>query len=299
MDQTTYYNILFSDEQIARGYLLKKCFKRYQRYCPRCQGRNLYKLRKGKLSKGNFRCANCAYTFHDFSGRWISRGRLSPVKWLTLIRLFEQEADVREIARTVGLNLYYQAAYKAIKTIRLAILSHAEDVQTLLEGDSELAKDYYGGRYVDTREQGPSKIPVFGIMEQTGLVQVMVVPGMSAANVLQLDIKKVRRGNIVYTDKYKDYDSLIFCGYRDLKTDHETAFSKGNIYIDGQEGFWSWAKKRLIRQHGFSKTNFPLYLKELEFRYNNQNNDIFDLVANCLCDLVPTLSGTKCTDEKA
>jgi hypothetical protein len=28
-------------------------------------------------------------------------------------------------------------------------------------------------------------------------------------------------------------------------------------------------------------------LKELEFRYNNRNSDIFDSIAKYLCDLVP------------
>jgi transposase len=48
-----------------------------------------------------------------------------------------------------------------------------------------------------------------------------------------------------------------------------------------------WAKERFIKHHGVSKKYFPLYLKELEFLYNNRNHDIFDLIANCLCDLVP------------
>ena len=33
---------------------------------------------------------------------------------------------------------------------------------------------------------------------------------------LSLTVKKVRRGSIVYTDRYKDYDALMFCGYRHL-----------------------------------------------------------------------------------
>lgn len=37
-----------------------------------------------------------------------------------------------------------------------------------------------------------------------------------------------------------------------------------------------------------SPRNNSLYnLKELEFRYNNRNSDIFDPVAIYLCDLVP------------
>ena len=40
------------------------------------------------------------------------------------------------------------------------------------------------------------------------------------------------------------------------------------MYINGIEGFWSYAKERLLKFHGVSKDNFIHYLKELEFRYN-------------------------------
>ncbi|MEF9475887.1 MAG: DDE transposase, partial [Candidatus Mariimomonas ferrooxydans] len=32
---------------------------------------------------------------------------------------------------------------------------------------------------------------------------------------------------------------------------------------------------------------FPLYLKEMEFRYNNRNKDIFPLLVKNLCNTVP------------
>lgn len=48
------------------------------------------------------------------------------------------------------------------------------------------------------------------------------------------------------------------------------------------EGFWSWTKERLIKHHGVSKEQFPLSLKELDFRYNNRSLDIFDPVATLL-----------------
>jgi len=90
--------------------------------------------------------------------------------------------------------------------------------------------------------------------------------------------QKVRRGSVIYTDKFRRYDSLMFCGYRHLKVDHGKYFSSGKVYINGMEGFWSWAKEHFIKHHGVSKEYFPLYLKELEFRYNNRNSDIFDLI---------------------
>lgn len=82
----------------------------------------------------------------------------------------------------------------------------------------------------------------------------------------------------------------MFCGYRHLKIDHSKRFSSGKVYINCLEGLWSWAKDRLIKHRGISKENFPLYLKELEFRYNNRNNDIFEIVADYLCALVPKLN---------
>ena len=47
------------------------------------------------------------------------------------------------------------------------------------------------------------------------------------------------QGSIVYTDRYKSYDALMFCGYRHLRVDHGKYLSRGRVYINGLEGFWS------------------------------------------------------------
>ena len=117
-----------------------------------------------------------------------------------------------------------------------------------------------------------------------------VVPNVKAETLLQLTVKKVRRGSIVYTDKYQSYDSLMFCGYRHLKVDHSRRFASGKVYINGLEGFWSYAKERLIKFHGVSKEKFPFYLKELEFRYNHRKEDnLFDLLIYLLTKPVADL----------
>jgi transposase len=280
MDLNTYYDLI-SNENKARRYLLRKCFKNHQRFCPRCDKRKLYKLRDGR-----YRCSRCDYTFHDFSGRWINHGRLSCLQWLSIIKLFELEVSVHKMA--MQMKMSYKAVYGAVNTIRMSILSHAEDADMLLGGEIELDEAYFGGKRKGNRGRGAAgKVPVFGILERNGIVHVNVVPNVTAETLLGLTVKKVRRGSVVYTDKFRSYDSLMFCGYRHLKVDHGKYFSSGKVYINGLEGFWSWAKERFIKHHGVSKKYFPLYLKELEFRYNNRTSDIFDLVANYLCQLVP------------
>ena len=271
MELTTYYSII-SSESKARRYLSKKCLKNGHRFCPRCRARKLYKLADGRR-----RCPRCGYTFHDFSGRWIGRSRLSCVQWLSILKLFELEVSVRKTASQLGIA--YNTAYKAFQTIRYAILAHTNDGPELLGGEIELDEAYCRG--------AAAKIPVFGILERQGRVRVTVVRDVSAETLLNMTLKTVRRGSIVYTDKFRSYDSLMFCGYRHLKVDHQKRFASGKVYINGLEGFWSWAKERLIKHHGVSKENFPLYLKELEFRYNHRQEDLFDNIANLLCDLVP------------
>jgi len=66
---------------------------------------------------------------------------------------------------------------------------------------------------------------------------VNVVPNVTAETLLGLTVKKVRRGSVVYTDKFKSYDSLMFGGYRHLKLDHGKYFFSGKVYINGMEGF--------------------------------------------------------------
>lgn len=145
MDISTYEQLIKS-ESTARKYLLGYCWKNHQprrwrghqRFCPHCRGRKLYKLGDGRR-----RCARCRYTFHDFTRRWINTGGLTPGQWLRIIKLFELELSTRKIATQLGLA--YNTAYKAVHTIRRAILAHSQDFQSLLGGEVELDESYFGG----------------------------------------------------------------------------------------------------------------------------------------------------------
>ena len=59
-------------------------------------------------------------------------------------------------------------------------------------------------------------------------------------------------------------------------------------HINGIEGFWSYAKTWLYHYRGVPKQYFHLYLKEIEFRFNHRNEDIFRLLANIMVKTVPT-----------
>jgi transposase len=187
-------------------------------------------------------------------------------------------------------QLSYPTVLKAVTLIRVAIVANTKDAQDLLNGEIELEETYFGGRRKGKRGRGAyNKVPVFGILERDGTVRVDVVKDVTAESLLSMTVKTVRRGSIVYTDKFRSYDALMFCGYRHLRIDHGKRFATGKVYINGLEGFWSYAKERIIKFHGVSKEKFPLYLKEMEFRYNNRAKDIFTLLVKNICTMVPNL----------
>lgn len=276
------FEFITKSENRARLFFRKACWKNRPVFCTRCRSRKVYRI-AGK----RYRCKRCGYTFHDFTGRWINDLRISHKKWLWIIKFFEIELSARKIAQQVGLS--YPTVLKAVTLIRLAILTD-QNSDDFFKGEIELDESYFGGRRKGKRGRGAAgKVPVFGIYERNGTVRVEVVKNVTAEALMNMTIKTVRRGSIVYTDKFRSYDALMFCGYRHLRVDHGKRFASGKVYINGLEGFWSYAKERIIKFHGVSKEKFPLYLKEMEFRYNNRHHSLFNLIVHKVCNLVPDL----------
>ena len=266
-------------ENSAKRYLLTHCWKNYVRFCPRCLSREIYRF------SDRYRCKQCRYDFQNFTGRWVNLLRISCREWLWLIKLFELELSAMKVCQQVELS--YPTVLKAMTVIRMAIAANAALGMDLLEGEIEMDEAYFGGKRKGKRGRGAAgKVPVFGILERNGLVKVEAIRDVQAQTLLTETVKTVRRGSIVYTDKYKGYDSLMFCGYRHLKIDHKKLFASGKVYINGIEGFWSFAKQRLMKHHGVSKEKFPLYLKEMEFRYNNRSCELFPLLAKYIVTFV-------------
>ena len=88
---------------------------------------------------------------------------------------------------------------------------------------------------------------------------------------------KTKKGSVFYTDTWKSYNSLKQYGKHN-KINHEKEFAKKHNHINGIEGFWSFAKERFHKYHGISKTNYPLYIKEMEFRFNHRNENVYNLL---------------------
>lgn len=64
-------------------------------------------------------------------------------------------------------------------------------------------------------------------------------------------------------------------------------YVRGDAHINGMEGFWSYAKTWMYHYRGVPKQYFHLYLKEIEFRFNNRDENIFEMLTKMLVKPVP------------
>ena len=233
-----------------------------------------------RVRRGMYKCYKCKREWSIRKGSILEKTRISLSKFLIALKLFELEVPVLRAAKE--LKLSYNTVHRLFTLIRERIYEKVSK-DDLLKGEVEADESYFGGRRKGKRGRGAlGKIPVFGILERNGKVKVEVVKDVKAETLLREVIKKVKRGSLIYTDRYKGYDGLVMYGFRHERIDHSKRFANGKVYINGIEGFWSYAKERLLKYHGLSAQLFPLYLKELEFRYNTRERDLYDELLNIL-----------------
>ena len=206
------------------------------------------------------------------------------------IKLFELDTSVRASAKQLGLA--YNTVYHLYQILRYSIALTDTNNQSF-SGEIEMDESSFGGRRKGNRGRGAAgKVPVFGILERGGKVTVEVVPEVKGDTLLELAIKKVKRESLICTDRFRSYNGLVSYGFKHRRIDHDKRFANGKVYINGIKGVWSFAKERLMKYHGVNPIQFPFSLKELEFRYNHRDSDLF----NDLLKVLVGYSPVACTE---
>ncbi|MBI4043672.1 MAG: IS1595 family transposase [Candidatus Diapherotrites archaeon] len=204
---------------------------------------------------------------------------------LKVLYYFYLEVSARKCARELGLN--YKTIAKRYMQYREAILRYSENDFKKLHGKIEADESYFGGKRKGNRGRGAfNKQAVFGILERNGRVYTAVVENVSAKTLFNHIKKKTRKGSVFYTDCFKSYKDLKQYGKHN-RVKHSKTFGKGHNHINGIEGFWSFAKERFHKYHGINKQNYPLYIKEMEFRFNNRKENLYARLIGVIRQFAP------------
>ena len=235
----------------------KKCFY--------CGNYGLYRLHDKRV-----KCRKCSH--------YYSLNKLR--KDLVILYYFYLEVSAHKTAKE--LNLSYKTVLDRYMQFRQRIAEYLDEQFTKMNGELEMDETYFGGKRKGKRGRGAyNKAIVFGILERNGKVYTRIVSNVSAKTLMSEIKRKTRKGSVFYTDCFKSYKSLKQYG-KHHRINKKYAYARGGTHINGIEGFWSYAKERFHKYHGINRANYPLYLKEMEFRFNHRNEDIYGLLIDII-----------------
>lgn len=191
-------------------------------------------------------------------------------------------ADIMASKTAILLGLNRKTINRWYNIFRLAIYAWQMNEFEKMIGEIEFDESYFGARRKRgfkgklKRGRGTQKQPVFGILKRKGRVYTEIVDDCKKATLHPIIKGKIDFSSSIFSDGWRAYDSLVDIGYdKHFRVNHgKNEFSKGNgVHINGIENFWSFTKRRLAKFNGVKK-NFKLHLKECEWRYGKDHEDL-------------------------
>lgn len=244
----------------------------------------------GKLSQYDnrtFRCGKCWGKLSVTSGTWVNNSRLPLRFWYEMAWCFVLSHAANKAGKLLRKDT--KVCWKIYQTIRRSIVWESRKHRKKIGGTVELDESFYGGTFKNLRKKvrmelrrlglnkhgGGAKYrkqPVFGIFKRNGQVYLEPISEAKATVLLPIIEKKVQLGSDAFSDTATWYSGLVGLGYLHRTVDHgKQEYADGEIHINGLEGFWGLSKTNIHTYKGVSKKNWLLYLKEMEWRYNNRH----------------------------
>jgi transposase len=212
------------------------------------------------------------------SCKHLVRARILRSKFRQILRLFSLDLTALQIAEICNLNRNTVNRY--LKLTRTLIADFCER-ESPFSGEIECDESYFGSRHrKGKRGRGAeNKHIVFGIYKRNGKVYTEIVKNVKAKTLQAIIKGKVDLQSVLYTDGFRAYDSIVHLGYqKHYRIYHQDNYVVGDVHINGIEGFWGYAKVRLVKFRGLSKNTFYLHLKECEFRFNYRSHNLYEML---------------------
>jgi transposase len=212
----------------------------------------------------------------------MNNSKLSRYKQKKIMKAFALELTATQAAELLGINRNTINSY--YRFFRQQILSHQQKQFAQEIGEIELDESYFGGRRKGLKGRTTiQKVPVFGLLKRGGNVYIEVVPDVTARTLRTIIKKHVDGTSILYSDSYRSYDGLVLDGFEHHRINHSKEFARGRRnHINGIESFWSYAKAKLSKFYGVRRQDYPLYLKEIEFRFNLRGGNVEKALLNII-----------------
>lgn len=231
-------NELIKDEDKCEDYLRSAGILKTFTSCTGCGSTSL-----GMIRGDRYRCYSCKKEWSRRKDSILSLTRFSYSEFLVCLKYFALESSAEMVAEEFDLN--YKTVRMLLNYFRMRIGDVDETTldkfEKIIKGDTETL----GLNYIDGNVRFE--------LEHTADDEARV---------------KAVRHRIQNSAAYYDitYDRLK----QDIK------LGKGEGYLSELDRFWKFASERLIKYRGTEQKYFILFLKELEFRYNHLNGNMYE-----------------------
>lgn len=242
---------VLTDEEAAYAYLLQRLQRAGRLRCQRCGSESFYLLSRYRL-----KCRQCRSEFRPLAATALSALNLPLSTWLSLINDFALAVPPQRAAARSAIN--YKTALRAYHLVREAVLG----------SEAQKAGDSVPG------------LMVIGIVDGEEQASVELLEAPVAQELVDSDLARVRKGIIVYTERCGRYDTVVIVGEK--KTVRGAFSPVKAVDVDYLQGFWHFAKHFVFGNRAVTRRNLFAVLKELEWRYNNRDADLFDLIVDRL-----------------
>src|SRR6056297_402154 len=189
------------------------------------------------------------------NNKYVNRAKISEAKFRELVRFFSIDLTAIQIAKLTGLNRNTVNRY--LTEIRRKIVRFTEATSPLIT------------RKISEEESPDGNQFVILIREQDGRVYTALCDRSDRSALKEIENR---------------YDLII-----DMDTGKHLYKSGNKLHPESSrrklnriESFWGNAKSRLSKFKGMHSSTFRYHLKECEFRYNNRNEDLYQMLLKIL-----------------
>ena len=239
--------------------------------CPRCDGKNFW-----RLATGQRRCGQCGLT-RKFDKTYWNSTKMSPYWKGRLLEYFCLGVPAYRLRLQVPLDL--KTVQRWFRILRIAIYRHEmKEMKTIL-AKADARSALAGGRVQIRQDFSVSAGRMaLGIYKGNGRVITLPVSlPAGEAGVTAVD----EAGRLHFCNE------TLACTYLNIHgnsvvVNGENGARRGHELPEDIEGFWAFTRQWLKHYRGVPRMYFPLYLKEIEWRFNHRSDNLVKLIRNHL-----------------
>lgn len=231
-------NELIKSEDKCEEYLRSTGILKTYTNCIGCGSTSL-----GMIRSDRYRCYSCKKEWSRRKDSILTITRFNYSEFLICLKYFEVEFTAEMTSSEFDLN------YKTVRMLYNLFRMKIGDIdEETLDRFSKIVKG-------DTE--------TIGLNCENGKVRFDLEPKPTDDALVRAKRRRVQNSAVYYEVTIEK-----------LKTD--IMEGRSNDYISPLERFWRFAAEKLFKYRGTEQAYFILYLKELEFRFNHRNEDLFD-----------------------